>query len=217
MMQWLPVLSSNDDMKQSSDKLKLATVILAAGESKRMQGIKQLLPWKKGTLLDHAISQSLESVADAVFVVLGAHQKIILEATETSAVTVVHNPNWQLGMGTSIAAALTYFEEKQFMFDAVLVRLIDQPLLDVNYYNKLINYYIDKNKIIASSYENGFGVPAVFDKRYFSKLSDLTSDKGAKELIKANTKDLFILNSKGATLDMDTREVYSTYFDKYGK
>lgn len=204
-------------MNQSLNKLKLATVILAAGESKRMQGIKQLLPWKKGTLLDHAISQSLESVADSVFVVLGAHQSIILEATDTASVTVVLNPDWHMGMGTSIAAAFNYFEEKKIEFDAVLIRLVDQPLLDVKFYNNLINNYIDKNKIIVSSYEKGFGVPAVFDKRYFAKLSDLGSDTGAKELIKANTQDLFIVNSKGATLDMDTYEVYSSYFDRYGK
>lgn len=204
-------------MAIAEEKVKIATIILAAGASKRMGDIKQLLPWKNKNLLDYAISQSLESVSDHVFVVLGAQKKAILKAIDTSNVTVIHNENWPLGMGTSIASAMTYLADQKLSFDAVLIRLIDQPLLDVNYYNKLIFNYIKLKKLIASSYEHHPGVPAVFDKSYFSKLSGLSSDKGAKELLKSNANDLLLVDSKGATLDLDTQEVYRAYFQRYGK
>lgn len=204
-------------MSRVEEKAKIATLILAAGESKRMGEIKQLLPWKNKNLLEHAISQSLESASDHVFVVLGAQLKAILEATDTAAVTVVHNEKWQLGMGTSIAAAMTFLRDRKLNFDAVLIRLIDQPLLDIDYYNKLIYSYIETRMLIATSYDDLPGVPAVFDKQYFSKLAELSSDKGAKELLKSNTHDLLLVDSKGSNLDMDTQDVYRSYFRRHGK
>ncbi|MBG7631334.1 MAG: NTP transferase domain-containing protein, partial [Bacteroidetes bacterium] len=51
----------------------IAMLILAAGESKRMNGIKQLLPWKNTTLLGNAIEQGLNSNVNLVYVVLGAN------------------------------------------------------------------------------------------------------------------------------------------------
>ena len=59
----------------SKVKKKIATIILAAGESKRMDGIKQLLPWKDSTLLGHAITQSLQSSTNEIYVVLGAKDR----------------------------------------------------------------------------------------------------------------------------------------------
>ena len=54
-------------------KGNIAMVILAAGAATRMQAIKQLLPWKKTTLLGNAIEQGLQSNVDKVYVVLGAN------------------------------------------------------------------------------------------------------------------------------------------------
>ena len=198
-------------------KMKIATLILAAGESKRMNGVKQLLPWKDSTLLGHAINQSLESITDEVYVVLGANRNDILNAVDTSAVNLVINDDWSLGMGTSIAAVLRFFRANQLDFDGILIRLIDQPLLDVKHYNLLINNYIDSKKIITSSYESGYGVPVVFDKNYFDELLVLKSDKGAKGIIKKHKKALIVVDSEGGTIDLDDEQTYLKYYNKYGK
>ncbi|MDP2058234.1 MAG: NTP transferase domain-containing protein, partial [Flavobacteriaceae bacterium] len=58
-------------------KNKIISVILAAGEAKRMGKTKQLLPWGKQTLIEHAIHQHLLANVSAVYVVLGADSENI--------------------------------------------------------------------------------------------------------------------------------------------
>lgn len=195
----------------------MATIILAAGESKRMNGIKQLLPWKDSTLLEHAITQSLQSCANDVYLVLGANKDKILKAVDTRKVNIIINDDWSLGMGTSIAAVIRFFRANQLDFDGILIRLIDQPLLDVNYYNVLIDRYINLKHIIASSYESGYGVPVVFDKIYFDELLVLKSDKGAKSILNGHKNELIVVDSEGRTIDLDDRQTYLKYYAKYGK
>ncbi len=197
--------------------MKMATIILAAGESKRMNGIKQLLPWKDSTLLEHAITQSLQSCANDVYLVLGANKDKILKAVDTRKVNIIINDDWSLGMGTSIAAVIRFFRANQLDFDGILIRLIDQPLLDVNYYNVLIDRYINLKHIIASSYESGYGVPVVFDKIYFDELLVLKSDKGAKSILNGHKNELIVVDSEGRTIDLDDRQTYLKYYAKYGK
>jgi len=138
-------------MIPNESRPKIATIILAAGESKRMKGIKQLLHWKDTTLLGFAIKQALASESDAVFVVLGANKEAILASVDTDQTTKIMNDDWVHGMGSSIAAAVRYIQLNRFDFDAVLIRLTDQPLLGVNHYNKLIHSYIKYNNIISTS------------------------------------------------------------------
>ena len=198
-------------------KMKIATLILAAGESKRMNGVKQLLPWKDSTLLGYAITQSLQSSANEVYVVLGANMDKILNTIDIRKVNLVINDDWSHGMGTSIASVIRFFRANQLDFDGILIRLIDQPLLDVKYYNTLINKYIDSKNIIASSYKSGYGVPVVFDKKYFDELLVLKSDKGAKGIIKKYKEALIVVDSEGKTIDLDDEQTYLKYYNKYGK
>lgn len=200
-------------MISDKPRLKIATIILAAGASKRMKGIKQLLPWRNTNLLGYAIKQSLESETDAVLLVLGANKDTILSSVETSETTIIINNEWSLGMGTSIAAAIRYIELNKLDFDAVLIRLVDQPLLSVEHYNKLINNYIESKNIISTSYRSGGGVPVVFDRKHFDELRALASDKGAKEIINNHKNIVTKIDSKGRAIDLDDYETYLSYFN----
>lgn len=196
---------------------KIATVILAAGQSKRMKAVKQLLPWKDTSLLGYAIKQSLQTESDAIFVVLGANKELILSSVDTAETTVIVNTEWSDGMGASIAAAVRYFELNKLDYDGVLIRLVDQPLLPVKHYNKLIDSYIKTKLIMATSYRSGCGVPVVFDNKFFHELLELKSDKGAREIINKNNEHVKIIDSMGKTVDLDDYETYLTYFNEHGK
>ncbi len=204
-------------MLQVGDSPKIATIILAAGESKRMKDIKQLLPWKNSTLLENAIEQSKLSLSEDVFVILGAHKKTIINVIDTTGITIIDNPHWSLGMSTSIKAAFRYFLNNKLEYDAILIMLVDQPLLTFKHYNNLINKYINSRNIITSSYEKGFGVPAIFDKAYFDRLVNLQNDQGAKKVIMNHLSDMIIVDSKNKTTDLDTRTEYLKYYNQYGK
>jgi molybdenum cofactor cytidylyltransferase len=203
---------------EDKSKHRIGVIILAAGASKRMPAIKQLLPWKKTTLLGHVVEQGLASKADAVFVVLGAYEKEILPTIQKPEVQVIFNSKWEQGMGTSVAVAMHYLQQNNLHFDAVLILLTDQPLLDSNYFNTLIDKYLNSNKnIIASQINDRAGVPVILNQRYFKALEKLAQDYGAKRIISENQEDVCLVNSEGKNQDVDTLEAYQNLYEQFGK
>jgi molybdenum cofactor cytidylyltransferase len=205
-------------MGPHSKHLKIAMVILAAGESSRMDTIKQILPWKDTTLLGHVIKQGLASKTDDVYVVLGANAETVLSEIDQSNISIIHNHNWHKGMGTSLARAIHYFDEKFLFYDAVLVALSDQPLIDVEYFNSLLIKYIDSDKdIVATQIKQSAGVPAIFASRYFNELGKLHEDFGARKILNTNPKEVLVLNVDSNIVDIDTMDIYKELYLKYGK
>ena len=198
-------------------KTKTAMIILAAGQSKRMGTLKQNLPWKRTTLLGHAIEQGLNSVADHVFVVLGSNSKAIISEINSGNITTIYNPEWQAGMGTSIASAMQYLDKNSLHFDAVLIALSDQPLIEYKHYNKLINsLFANNKKIVATKIDTRAGVPAIFSSQYFSLLSKLHKDYGARKILSKHGQEIMILNIDNKIIDLDTMDTYKYIYKQYG-
>lgn len=189
-----------------SKRSKLSVLILAAGASTRMGKPKQLLAWKNTTLLGHAIAQA-KQVSETIFVILGANSKEIKEKINDD-VIVLENPNWEIGMGTSIACGVNELICIN-SHDAVLIMLADQPLLEAPYLLKLKErFFTSEYKIIATVYGSKNGVPAVFDASLFAKLSVLNDDYGARKLMQEYKDSLHALDSNGKALDIDTPRTY---------
>jgi molybdenum cofactor cytidylyltransferase len=198
--------------------MKIAILILAAGESKRMHGIKQVLPWKNTTLLGNAIEQAIQSKGNAVYVVLGANADRIAPTIAHYNIQTIENKNWKNGLGNSIACGIHFIKENQGDYDAILITLADQPLLTADYYNLLIDTYSQKvAKIIASETNNAPSVPAIFDALYFEKLSQLNQDKGAKEILLASENEVFVVRSNANLMDIDTPSAYEELYNNFGK
>jgi molybdenum cofactor cytidylyltransferase len=198
--------------------MKIAILILAAGESKRMNGIKQLLPWKNTSLLGNTIEQALQSKGDVVYMVLGANADRIAPTITHYNIQTIENKNWKNGLGNSIAAGVQYIKENQHQCDAILITLADQPLIDAAYYNILIDTYSQKEaKIIASETHNTPCVPAIFDALYFEILSQLNQDKGAKEILIAAQKEVCRLPADANLIDIDTTSDYEELYNNFGK
>ncbi len=198
-------------------KSKVAAVVLAAGASKRMLAIKQLLPWKETTLLGHVLSQLEQSDATDVFLVLGAHETEILKEVNTDNIKLIHNDDWALGMGSSISKTINFLEENQYAYDGILVAVADQPLIDIEHYNKLINSCINSKRIIASYYNNDLGVPVVLGAEYFAELKSLQEDVGAKSIIKKHLEHLIRMDAAYGAIDLDTKERYERFYSTHGK
>ena len=198
--------------------MKIAILILAAGESKRMNSIKQLLPWKNTHLLGNAIEQAIQSKGNQVYVVLGANANQITPTITHYNIQTIDNKNWKNGLGNSIGAGVQYIKENQQQYDAILITLADQPLVSADYYNRLIDNYTQKKaKIIASETNNRPSVPALFDAMYFEKLSQLNQDQGAKEILLAAQKEVYRLPATANLMDVDTQNDYKKVYDSFGK
>jgi len=195
---------------------KTAIIVLAAGSSSRMGAIKQLLPWKKTTLIGHAIEQALFSKAEEVYVVLGANNELISKEIDKENVIILINKNWALGMGTSISCAMDFILNSNVKYDAVIITLVDQPLVDVKHINKLIDNIINNN-IIASKYQNKAGVPAIFSAKYFLELKNLNGNIGARGLIEIHKDQVKILDVLEKVQDIDNMATYKVLYQKYRK
>ena len=173
-----------------------------------MKEPKQLLAWGNTSLLGNAIEQAQNCHAESLFLVLGANASLIRKNINHEKVNVIINPEWSLGLGNSLAFGVQQILKKEKETDAILITLADQPLIDSKYLNELIDVFKRGNKgIIASSYINKAGVPAIFGKSYFLTLSQLEGDLGAGTILN-NTKDILTIDAKDKIKDIDTPEDY---------
>lgn len=188
----------------------VSVLILAAGSSSRMGKVKQLLPWKESTLLEHTIKIAKVSKACDVIVVLGSNARLIMESIKTTEVVFLENSNWKGGLGTSISCGIDYLLNYNKKSDAVLILLADQALMDSEHINKIIDLYsTGDSDLIGTRYEDKIGVPALFERNYFPDLLKLDGDRGAQLFLKKLGDKVLGLNPKGKAYDIDTLEDYN--------
>jgi molybdenum cofactor cytidylyltransferase len=192
----------------------IAILIPAAGASRRLGSPKQLLKWAGSTLLSHAIETAEELDQKEIVVVLGAYYDQIIPEIDNSVIQILKNEDWKNGLGSSIAVGVEYLHNCNDDYDAVLIILPDQPLIDQLYLKTMIEKFrVGENQIIASAYGDGkHGVPALFDKIYFEKLRELTDDRGAKKLIKQSAKFVTSIGITTVISDIDTKEDYEKIY-----
>ncbi len=183
----------------------IAIVILAAGASSRMGRPKQLLQYEGQTLLKHTIQKAKAVNTCRVFVVLGAHAEAIRPTLQGTKITIVDNPDWSAGMGSSIRCGLQRAMAEIPSLEAAVILLVDQPLLSSAHIGSLIRHYqASKAPVVASAYEETVGVPALFHCSLFEELINLDESTGAKTLIHRYSKELEIIEFRGGHLDVDT-------------
>ncbi|MDC1326817.1 nucleotidyltransferase family protein [Ulvibacter sp.] len=195
-------------------KSNIAILIPAAGASRRLGSPKQLLKWGDYTLISHAIETAKELDQTKIVVILGAYNDKIKPEIDNRSVQILTNEDWENGLGSSIAVGVEYLSKSSQTFDAVLVLLPDQPLIDTLYLKMMIDKFrVGENQIIATAYgSEKYGVPALFDKKYFEKLRGLTDDRGAQEFIKQSAKFVTSVDINPLISDIDTEEDYNRIY-----
>ncbi len=192
--------------------MNISVLILAAGSASRMGEVKQLLPYKGITLLEHVINQVNSSKVGNVFCVLGANSEYIQSKIKPNKVVFLKNLKWKEGLSSSIVTGVEHIKELKQNIDAILILLADQPFVDANFINELIETYKNTNSIVASSYGNKNGVPAIFPKATFESLVKLKGDKGAKDIL--NDSDFKVIsvasNIEKTLFDIDSPSDYNT-------
>lgn len=217
---------------QSCQRLLIA--VLAAGESRRFQGIKLAQSLATSTSEDRGQSllqrhiaclanfilspndrrESLGVLDTELLVVLGAHQTLLrpqLEALGAVKLTLLDNPHWQTGLASSLGVAAAYAKVHQF--DGMLLTLADQVALTLNDYRQLIETWQNCRKSVAAHYSSQIGeldelgAPAIFNASILDSLTDLTGDRGAKSILKqlAYLGELEAVALPNAAIDIDTK------------
>ena len=186
-------------------------IILASGASRRMGTPKALFRWRGETLLERALRITLEAEL-STFIVLGAHREEILAQSNLQGATLIENPHWELGMGHSIATAVTAIPEG---WSRLLLLNVDQPLIEVAHLRRLVDGCKDSIDATVTRYESGLtGTPACFSSRLHEDLQNLNGDKGARQILRSGS--LTLAEIPGSGRDLDTPEDWAAFLKEYG-
>lgn len=179
----------------------VGAVILAAGGSTRLGQPKQLLTIEGESLVRRSVRAASEGGCAPIVVVVGDDAERIEADLRGTSARLVENAAWRLGVGTSIRRGL----EHLLQLDAVVLLACDQPFVDAAVIEALIAEARTSGKaIVASSYAQTLGIPALFDRSCFSSLLALANDSGAKALIEADPGRVARIPFERGALDIDT-------------
>ncbi|HSP70073.1 MAG TPA: nucleotidyltransferase family protein [Bryobacteraceae bacterium] len=186
---------------------QFGVVVLAAGSSSRMGSPKQLLDYGGKPLLRHAVETALASMCRNVMVVLGARAPELRPALEGLAVTILENPRWEEGMGTSIQTGVARAQAEGL--DGVILALADQPLVTPEILDRLARTHLDSGQpIVAAQYAGTVGVPVFFSREFFPNLLALKPGQGCKGVILSHSGQAIHLDCPEAEMDVDTPQDY---------
>jgi len=188
----------------------ISAILLAAGESNRMGRPKQLMPLGQSTIVAATIDNLLNSAVGEIIVVLGYKGEEIRKAIASRPVKIAMNPDYQEGMSTSVIAGLRQIDQRA---KAVLIALGDQPFVDTQTINVLLEAFVASSRgIIIPTYRGRRGNPAIFDIKYEGELLNLKGDVGGRETVKRHPDDVLevAVDCEGILLDVDSMEDYTS-------
>ena len=193
------------------NSISAGAVILAAGSSSRMGTPKQTLQFQGNSLLRHATLAALGAGCFPVVVVTGANAELCRSELDGLEVSEVFNPDWETGMASSVRAGIERLAGIDANVDAAVLLLCDQPHVTAEVIAGLVAAHEATGKtVVASSYGEGFGVPALFNRTLFTELTQLQGVSGAKEIIKRHASDAHFLPFPEGVVDVDTPDDFAS-------
>jgi molybdenum cofactor cytidylyltransferase len=190
---------------------RVAAVVLAAGRSTRMGGPNKLLAEiGQRPLVRIAAEAALASGAQPVIVVTGHQREHVEEVVADLPLTLVHNPSFADGLGTSVRAGVTAVPAEA---DGAIVLLGDMPQVDAALIDRLIAAF-DPDRgalVVVPTFEGKRGNPVLWSRRFFPDLMAIEGDVGARHLIGRYGEAVVEVpvSGKGAFTDIDTPEALS--------
>ena len=183
----------------------ISAILLAAGQSKRMQGENKLLKkYKKKYLINHILKSLIKSKVNRIIIVLSHENKKIKKiALKNKKITFAVNSQYLKGISTSIKCGLKRISKKNIGF---LIVHADMPLISKTILNTLCSALKNKNKeIFVPVYKKKVGNPLAFKYSMIKSLKKIKGDRGAKKLIRPNKSkaQLVKMKSKSILIDFD--------------
>ena len=167
----------------------ISAILLAAGQSKRMNGENKLTKEIKGIpLIKHSVKNILASSVDELIIILGYQNEIIEKLIDKhKKIKFVFNRDFESGMASSIKIGLDNLSKKTESF---FICLGDMPMVSHDIYDQLIKSK-DKKKIIIPTYKGQQGNPILFDRSMKEKIVEIAGDVGAKNILDKNREKIF--------------------------
>jgi molybdenum cofactor cytidylyltransferase len=192
---------------------RIAALVLAAGQSRRMGALNKMLATSKGTaLVRHSVDAVASSAADPVIVVTGHESEGVHEVLDGCDVTFAHNSDYADGMSTSLRSGLNALPED---IDGVVVCLGDMPAVSARHIDKLIAAFDEEEgrAICVPTFQGKRGNPVLWSASLFDEMRNIAGDVGARHLIGEHAHETceVAMDDNAVLLDLDTPEALSAY------
>ncbi len=188
---------------------KLAAIILAAGESRRMGQLKLLLPWG-GTCVLGAVIETVQSAGvEEVLVVTGRAREEVEAVCTLYAARAAHNDQFAAGgMLSSIQCGIGALGPQT---RAALICLGDQPQVQKETVQRIAAAFAETNRpLVVPSYRNRRGHPWLVERSLWPNLMSPAPGKSPRDFLSAHEKDIFYVPVENDSIlcDLDTPEEY---------
>ena len=188
----------------------ISAILLAAGQSKRMNGENKLSKEIQGIpLIKLSVKNILASSIDEFIIVLGYQKEIVEKLIDKNEkIKFVFNKDFESGMASSIKTGLNNLSEKT---EAFFICLGDMPMINQDVYNQLIKSRNNK-EIIVPTYKGQQGNPILFSKSMKSIIISIEGDIGAKKILEQN-KDKILkvkIDDINITKDFNTKDNFNS-------
>jgi len=187
---------------------KIAVLVLAAGQSRRMGKANKLLaPVDGAPMVARVADAALASGAGPVVVITGHEADQVAAALSGKNVTVHDNPDFAEGLSTSLRVGLKALPGD---VDGVLVCLGDMPRVTAAHLRKLMSAFDpEEGRAICVPTKDGKrGNPVLWSARFFPEMEQIAGDVGARHIIGENAELVceVPMDDDAIFLDLDTPE-----------
>ncbi|MFQ5929555.1 MAG: NTP transferase domain-containing protein, partial [Acidobacteriota bacterium] len=159
-----------------------ASVILAAGKSRRMRSPKPLLEFQGKSFLRHIIDAH-RMASLPVYVVLGEDRHCIEQSVDLSDASVLVNPDPSRGQLSSLHTALERLTDRE----ALVVHPVDHPLVRSQTIQELIDHFRRVSDcILIPEFQGRKGHPVLFPSRFYPDLKRAPLEEGARWVVHQN-------------------------------
>jgi len=169
---------------------------------------KVLLPFAGKTIIEHIVDQLLAADLERVLVVVGYQAERVIGQLAQRDVSVVANPDYQVGMLSSIRCGFAALPEH---CKAALVALGDQPTIEANLVNRMLGAFAETGKgLVVPVYRGKRGHPTLVSTSYRDEIMTGYDKVGLRGLLHAHPDDVFELavTTPAILCDMDDPQDY---------
>jgi molybdenum cofactor cytidylyltransferase len=187
--------------------MKVAAVVLAAGEGKRMaRGPKALLPLGDACFLSRCLERLAVPGVEEILVVLGYEAALVRASCPLPhQARFVLNPGWPEGMLTSVLAGLEAAESAGA--EAILVHPVDSPAVSSATVRNVVTALEAGATIAVPSFERRRGHPAGFARGAWPALRSAPPERGVRAVLQDHPDWVtHVAGDPGCLVDVDTPE-----------
>jgi nicotine blue oxidoreductase len=180
----------------------VAGLVLAAGQGARLGQPKALLELDGERLVDRAVRVLQEAGCAPVYVVAGA------APLQVAGATVVTNPHWASGMGSSLRRGLAGVAEP-----AVVVMVVDTPGIGPDVVRRLVAAHRDGAAVAVATYSGQPRNPVLLGREHWDGVACLAvGDVGARGFLAAHPALVTRVEcgDVGDPTDVDTSDAWDT-------